>query len=1124
MSVNAQQGLVSGVSLVLAPLRAAAKSEQHLRDLAGMVGWDLDRVAGLPIDELTDRLRDLAGAADVLIAGVEHPPQTLLDLLRALDAAQRAFDAAHGLSSVFADGGGPSHFEEFGRDLVELSVTTYLQLAWPVAYHLAVLLTLIEPADEAGLTPAVFDARGNLVRFPHSRPRLQLDRLGDLIGDPPGTLRAEYAGAGGMVTAADARRIADKLFPRIAALLTALGVDAVYGTKSMYGIDLGDPEDLTGGMLTFWVTPAASELGLGATLSLSPQQGGDLGLVISPFGDLRLSGSSSGWELAAELSAGFDAVAFGPRGVQLLVVPAAGAARFTARAVARRGTASEQSTVLVGSTTGSRLELAGVALTGTMILSQTERAFAIELELPSVALVVAPSDGDGFLGAILPADGLRADFGLAIGWSSASGLTFRGSGGLEAQLPVGVAVGPLSVDAVSLAIRAAGSRIELLAGATVGLSLGPVHATVAGVGLRASLAFEDGGNLGVADLALGFKPPTGIALVVDAGPVSGGGLLFFDPEREQYAGAMELSFGGIALKAVGLISTQKPVGFSMLIIISAQFSPIQLGYGFTLDGVGGLIGINRTAAVESLRGGVRDHALDAILFPPDLVERAPQVVAQLGAFFPPAAGRYVIGPMAKIGWGSPTLITIDLGIVLELPEPVRVIVLGRLKAVLPDQQRAVVRLQMDMLGVIDFGRAEASVDATLVDSQIGPFSITGDMALRIGWGANPMFMLSVGGYHPRFQAPPGFPALRRVSVALSDSDNPRLRLEAYLALTSNTFQTGARLELYVKAGGFSLQGMLGFDALVQFDPFGFEVDIAGSLVLRHGSTKLFAVSLDVHLSGPSPWHVSGSVSFSILFLHIKIGFDARLGGEAPQRLPVVDDAPQRLHAALALPESWSAALPAGADLLVTLRARPIEDERVVHPLGRLALRQRLLPLDQQITRLGSAMLPAPTTFTLQGAEVNGKPVKVEPIQEPFAPAQYVELSDAEKLSKPSFVSMTAGATLAVPASQRGATVAVAPERLQHVDRVTGGAGAAPAPVAEAAVQSQPTIAAAGVLAAPVAIAAPGFAVVSADDLQVQSAAVADMAAVFSTALAGLGDAAAEQRLRVVESHLATEAA
>jgi hypothetical protein len=95
--------------------------------------------------------------------------------------------------------------------------------------------------------------------------------------------------------------------------------------------------------------------------------------------------------------------------------------------------------------------------------------------------------------------------------------------------------------------------IPLSVGADVKGSLGPLTAVAENVGFTARLDFAAARrNLGLADLAIGFKPPNGVGLSIDAGAVKGGGYLFLDPERGEYAGALELTLSGfIALRASG---------------------------------------------------------------------------------------------------------------------------------------------------------------------------------------------------------------------------------------------------------------------------------------------------------------------------------------------------------------------------------------------------------------------------------------------------------------------------------------------------------------------------------------------------------------------------------------------
>ena len=70
-------------------------------------------------------------------------------------------------------------------------------------------------------------------------------------------------------------------------------------------------------------------------------------------------------------------------------------------------------------------------------------------------------------------------------------------------------------------------------------------------------------------------------------------------------------------------------GFSLMVVIAVEFTPIQLGYGFTLNGVGGVVGINRGMNVEYLRTGLKDGTLDSIRFPPDVAANAPKILGDL---------------------------------------------------------------------------------------------------------------------------------------------------------------------------------------------------------------------------------------------------------------------------------------------------------------------------------------------------------------------------------------------------------------------------------------------------------------------------------------------------------------
>ena len=139
-------------------------------------------------------------------------------------------------------------------------------------------------------------------------------------------------------------------------------------------------------------------------------------------------------------------------------------------------------------------------------------------------------------------------------------------------------------------------KVEL--SASFGVDLGPFAASVDRLGILLDL---DVGNAGD-PLDFAFKPPNGIGLVLDAGIVKGGGYL--EVVDEGYAGVLELKMLAVGIKAIAVLNTKSEAGFSLLLLIFGQFPPIQLSFGFTLTGIGGLIGVQHTASPTALSQGI----------------------------------------------------------------------------------------------------------------------------------------------------------------------------------------------------------------------------------------------------------------------------------------------------------------------------------------------------------------------------------------------------------------------------------------------------------------------------------------------------------------------------------------
>ena len=345
--------------------------------------------------------------------------------------------------------------------------------------------------------------------------------------------------------------------------------------------------------------------------------------------------------------------------------------------------------------------------------------------------------------------------------------------------------------------------------ATGAVKLGPFTATIDRLGFTWETEVRDGNGLinlrpllpgKSLNWTVGFKPPTGIGLAIDSEVVVGGGFLFFDPQQGHYASVAQLAIHNmVSVKALGLLSTKLPggaPGYSLLLIVTAEgFRPLPLGFGFMLTGFGGLLGLHRTANTAALQAGVRNRTLDAVLFPKNLLANAPQYLSTLNTVFPPARDHFLFGLAAQITWGTPKLVTINLMVILELSDKADDVDLRNASSSANCRPCCRMRgtswcaCRWTPLASSISSRSTASLDARLYDSRLArQFAISGDMAMRMRWGQQPAFALAVGGFHPAFTPPAGFPALKRATISLANSENLQIRCEAYFAIT---FEHGA---------------------------------------------------------------------------------------------------------------------------------------------------------------------------------------------------------------------------------------------------------------------------------------------------------------------------------------------
>jgi hypothetical protein len=674
----------------------------------------------------------------------------------------------------------------------------------------------------------------------------------------------------------------------------------------------------------------------------------------------------------------------------------------------------------LGDSKGTRLNFGKAMFTSTA--SVADREIDSKLSFQDCSFVLARNGSDSFLQSLIPEKGLQAGFELGFGLNFKKGFYVDGGSGISVFIPLHLELGPVTMDALYLKASGIpdgeGFQLETSVGFTADI-LG-ITATVQQIGLLHSFdTAAEKKNFHFADYSIALKPPTQIGLSIDTGGLTGGGFISFNPDKGEYIGAIELSYKKVfSIKAIAIITTKLPdgkPGYSLLLLISAEFEPIQLGMGFTWNGIGGILGVHRQAKIDFLRAGLKTNTLKSILFPENIVANIARIVSDLNQAFPQQQGHYLICPVLKFGWGTPTLITIEVGILIEIPFE-RLVIFGVIRAILPDQNKPVLKLQVNFLGVIDFENKLISFDASLYDSSFLTLTLSGDFGLRIGWGDNPMFILSAGGFHPAFNKEElngELPNMQRITVSLLSGDNPRATLQCYFAITSNTVQFGAKAELYASSSGFNVYGYLAFDVLIR-SLGDFEAGFAAGLALRRNTTVLMGIHVEGVLAGTEPWDLKGKGSISFFFFSISVPFHARWGGVRELVEVLIEDIKALLTEEIEKDTNWVSAIPVNNNLHVSVRKSATAGPKVlIHPFGVLTFRQTLVPLEIDIDKFGNKLPKDAKNFKIK---INGTGLSTEPVKDQFAPGNFLLMEDAEKLSRPSFEQMTSGFSITGSAS------------------------------------------------------------------------------------------------------------
>ncbi|SFF06147.1 hypothetical protein SAMN05518672_11518 [Chitinophaga sp. CF118] len=114
------------------------------------------------------------------------------------------------------------------------------------------------------------------------------------------------------------------------------------------------------------------------------------------------------------------------------------------------------------------------------------------------------------------------------------------------------------------------------------------------------------------------------------------------------------------------------------------------------------------------------------------------------------------------------------------------------------------------------------------------------------------FVVTLGGYHPKFKKPDHYPTVPRLAIAWKVSDVLSIRGEMYYALTPTAIMAGGRMEVLFQIPVLSASLTIWADMLISWSPFQYYIDMG------------ICVKIDAH------------ISISFISIHFCLEMDAEL--------------------------------------------------------------------------------------------------------------------------------------------------------------------------------------------------------------------------------------------------------
>jgi len=453
-------------------------------------------------------------------------------------------------------------------------------------------------------------------------------------------------------------------------------------------------------------------------------------------------------------------------------------------------------------------------------------------------------------------------------------------------------IGPVSVRRIGLSYADQQIGIKLDAG----LKLSVLTLTLEGLGLSYPISkFPTNAK----DIWENLKfHLDGASVIFSSGPLTiGGGLIKVEvpghPAWLQLDGFLVVRTEIFTINAIGSYADMG--GTPSLFVYAALQKALGGPAYFFITGLAGGFGINRALRLPAINE-VHNFPLVKAAVDPDYLAKnldLRSISRKLGEYIFPVKGNFWIAAGIKFSsFGqidSFAMVSVSLGTQFEIA------LLGMSRLCLPNllpgklDEKAPVIVSVEMAFKIAFSPASGvlSFEARLTENSFvlrKDFRLRGGFAFYSWFGGEHQgdFVVSIGGYHPRFKPPAHYPKPDLVEFVCKIGNAVSIRGYCYFALCPSAIMAGGGLSVVYQLGGLRAWFIAQADFLIQWRPLYYDiavrVEIGVALRLSIGAIRIslsVELSAAVHLHGP-PLGGIAKISLAIVTVQIRFGQAKRI--------------------------------------------------------------------------------------------------------------------------------------------------------------------------------------------------------------------------------------------------------